>query len=195
MSDAPDRVRFVLEQPLVRPPGAAWIYNGGTTALIAETITRRAGRPLDDLAKELLFDPLGIGGADWVRYGDGTPVAASGLRLRPRDLARIGETVLRRGRWQGRQVVPADWVAAATAPRINGQGLFFYGLQWWLGRSLVRGEEVTWAAGVGWGGQRLFVVPARDLVVVVHAGLYDNPMMQPIPAEVVLRRYALAACR
>lgn len=193
MTVAPDRVRYVLEQPLWRKPGAAWTYNGGATALIAEALTRRTGKPLDALAREHLFDPLGID-PEWIRYDDGVAVAASGLRLAPRETARIGQMVLQGGRWGGNQVVPADWIALSTAPRLNGPGLFFFGLQWWLGRSLVAREEVRWIAGVGWGGQRLFIVPERDLVVLVHAGLYDNPNMQPIPAEVVLRRYALAAC-
>ena len=193
MTVAPDRVRYVLEQPLWRQPGAAWTYNGGATALIAEALTRRTGRPLDALAREHLFDPLGIE-AEWIRYDDGVAVAVSGLRLRPRDTIRIGQMVLQGGLWQGRRVVPADWIALSTAPRLNGPGLFFFGLQWWLGRSLVAREEVRWIAGVGWGGQRLFIVPERNLVVLAHAGLYDNPPMQPIPAEVVLRRYALAAC-
>jgi len=193
MTVAPDRVRYVLEQPLWQRPGAAWTYNGGATALIAEALTRRTGKTLDALAQEHLFGPLGIE-AEWIRYDDGVAVAASGLRLRPRDTARIGQMVLQGGRWQEDQVVPADWIALSTAPRLNGPGLFFFGLQWWLGRSLVAHEEIRWIAGVGWGGQRLFIVPARDLVVVVHAGLYDNPAMQPIPAEIVLRRYALAAC-
>ena len=194
MTVAPDRVRYVLEQPLLRPPGAAWLYNGGTTALVAEALVRRSGKPLDALAREFLFEPLAIAGEEWIRYDDGVPVAASGLRLTPRDTARIGQMVLQGGRWGDRQVVPADWIAISTAPRLNGQGLFFFGLQWWLGRSLVAREEVRWIAAVGWGGQRLFVVPERDLVVVVHAGLYDQPWLQPLPGETVLRRYALAAC-
>lgn len=103
--------------------------------------------------------------------------------------------VLQGGCWNARQVVPASWIALSTSARLNGPGLFFFGLQWWLGRSLVARQEVRWIAGVGWGGQRLFIVPERDMVVLVHAGLYNDPAMQPIPAEVVLRRYALAACR
>jgi CubicO group peptidase (beta-lactamase class C family) len=64
--------------------------------------------------------------------------------LRPRDLAKIGQLVLDHGNWKGTQVVPAEWIAAATSPQINGQLLYFYGYQFWLGRSFMRGREIDW---------------------------------------------------
>ncbi|MFC3229926.1 serine hydrolase domain-containing protein [Marinibaculum pumilum] len=193
MSIAPDRARYVLEQPLLRPPGRVYGYNGGLTLLLGDLLAAGGGAALDDLAQEVLFDPLGIARPDWVRYPDGVPICASGLRLRPRDGLKIGQMVLQGGRWQDRQVVPADWIVESLTPQINGQELYFYGYQWWLGRSLVRKREIGWAAAMGWGGQRLYLVPGLDLVVLVHAGLYDNPPLQPVVGGVVLRRYALEA--
>ena len=193
MIEAADPLRYVLAQPLVRPPGHVYNYNGGATALLAAIVAKVSGDPIEVLTSRELFQPLGIADFDWVRYATGMANAASGLRLRPRDLAKIGQLVLGRGAWHSRQVVPAPWVAESLTPQINGAGLYFYGFQWWLGRSLVERREVTWAAGVGWGGQRLFIVPSLDLVVVVLAGLYDNPAHQPVVGEVVLRRYALAS--
>ncbi|HEX7970185.1 MAG TPA: hypothetical protein VF502_18320, partial [Stellaceae bacterium] len=113
-----------------------------------------------------------------------------GLRLRARDLAKIGQLVLSRGAWQGRQIVSAEWIAQSTAPQINGEGIFFYGYQWWLGRSLIDRREIRWVAGFGNGGQRLYVVPELDLVVAVYAGAYGVP---PIVGDTVLKRYVLPA--
>lgn len=76
---------------------------------------------------------------------------------------------------------------------MNGAGLFFYGFQWWLGRSLVNRQEIKWISAVGYGGQRMYIVPNLDLVVVVTAGLYDNPFLQSVVGDVILRRYALPA--
>jgi CubicO group peptidase (beta-lactamase class C family) len=171
MTDAPDRCRYVLEQPIVRPPGRAHIYNGGTTALLAAILTKASGQPLDVLAQRELFDPLGIGDVEWIRYADSTPVAASGLRMRPRDLLKLGQLVLDGGRWQSKQVVSRAWIEDSTAPHINGDGLFFYGYQWWLGRSLANREEIKWISGMGYGGQRLYIVPSKGLVVLTMAGL------------------------
>lgn len=194
MIEAPDRARFVLEQPIARPPGITYNYNGGLTELLATVLTRRAGRPLQDFAREVLFGPLGISDVEWITYADGAPSAVSGLRLRPRDLARIGWMALKGGIWRDQRLISQRWIEELTAPHMNGEGLFFYGYQWWLGRSLVKRQEIRWISAVGWGGQRMFLVPSLDLVVVVTAGLYGVTMMQSIPGEVVLRRYALAAC-
>jgi CubicO group peptidase (beta-lactamase class C family) len=191
MSAAPDLCRYVLEQPLIRPPGRTYIYNGGATALLAAILRKTSGQSIDVLAQRELFDPLGISDVEWIRYADSAPVAASGLRLRPRDLLKIGQIVLAGGAWQGRRIVSRSWIEDSTAPHINGEGLFFYGYQWWLGRSLVNREEIKWVSGVGYGGQRLYVVPTKGLVVLAMAGLYDSTMFHGIVGEVVLRRYAL----
>jgi CubicO group peptidase (beta-lactamase class C family) len=114
--------------------------------------------------------------------------------LLPRDFAKIGQLVLAHGAWHGEQVVPAAFVEQATAPHINGSQLYFYGYQFWLGRSFVRGREIDWSAAVGLGGQRIFVVPALDLVAVVNAGLYRSPMQAWVPL-VALNRYVLAAAQ
>ena len=194
MTMAKDRVRFILEQPLAAPPGTVYNYSGGATELLSAILLKTSGRSLDAIAKEALFEPLGIAELFWVRYPDGQPVAASGLRLRPRDIAKIGQLVLMRGAWQGKQIVPAAWIADAIAPQINGDGLFFYGYQFWLGRSLVGRREIDWAAGVGYGGQRLFIVPSQDLVVVVTAGLYRQAFQWAV-GSTVLNRHVLPAVK
>jgi CubicO group peptidase (beta-lactamase class C family) len=128
-----------------------------------------------------------------VRYPNGDPVAASGLRLRPRDIAKLGRLVLDRGAWQGKQIVSAGWLEQSTASQIAVEDQVDYGFQWWLGRSLIDGREIRWSAGIGWGGQRLFLVPEQDLLVVVTAGLYDRPDLQDQLGRTVLDRYVLPA--
>ena len=194
MDYSPDPVRYALSQPVESPLGAVYNYSGGSATVIAALLHQATGKRLDDLARTDLFGPLGITDIEWIHYPTGDPVAASGLRLRPRDLAKIGQLVLDHGSWNGRQLVPADWIAAATSPQINGQGLYFYGYQFWLGRSFVQGRAIDWAAGVGYGGQRLFIVPALDLVVLVHAGLYSSPLQASVPLT-ILNRYVLEAAR
>lgn len=193
MSDTPDPYRYVLEQPFAEAPGERWVYSGGATALLSAVLKQVSGRPLDVLAREVLFAPLGISDVEWVRYPNGDPVAASGLRLRPRDIARIGRLVLDRGAWQGKQIVSAGWIAQSTASQIAVEDRVAYGFQWWLGRSLIDGRQVRWAAGIGWGGQRLFLAPDLDLLVVVTAGLYDRPDLQDQLGRTVLDRYVLPA--
>jgi CubicO group peptidase (beta-lactamase class C family) len=186
MDAAADRYRYALEPAVVAPAGQVYNYNGGATELLAGVLRKATGKDFDALAHEVLFAPLGIS-EEWNRYEDGQPIVKSGLRLRPRDLAKIGQLMLQRGAWNGAQIVPASWIDEATAPQINGSGLYFYGYQFWLGRSLIDKRPVEWAAGNGNGGQRVFVVPAFDLVVVVNAGHYNAGFWAWVP-NVILNR-------
>jgi CubicO group peptidase (beta-lactamase class C family) len=199
MNNAADRYRYVLERPMIDRPGRRWTYNGGATALLGRLIEKGTGRQLYDFAREALFEPLGIGKTEWRRGADGEPIAASGLRLTPRDLARIGVMILGGGQWNGRQVIPADWLAASFTPAISMPDGRQYGYQWYLGavprndgNGGVRPERII--SAIGNGGQRMFLLPRLDLVVAITAGNY-NAMNQGDPPLVVLRDLILPALR
>jgi CubicO group peptidase (beta-lactamase class C family) len=179
MEAAPDRYRFILERPIVAEAGKRWTYSGGATALLGHLIARGTGQALDAYAWEKLMTPLGITAGEWVKGTNGEPAAASGLRLTPRDLARIGQMLVQGGTWQGRTIVPADWLKASfTSCAETGDGLT-YGYQWWLGTRL--GTSDNWAAGFGNGGQRLIVMPDIDLAIVILAGNYSRPGHWELP--------------
>jgi CubicO group peptidase (beta-lactamase class C family) len=190
-----DHLRVALEPPMVAAPGELWNYSGGCSELIGAILRKTTGQPLDAFARDTLFAPLGIDDVAWVQHADGSPSASGGLHLRSRDLAKIGQVVAARGQWNGRAIVPTRWIEESIAPQIGaGDRLFFYGYHWWLGRSLIDRQEVTWAAAIGFGGQRLFVVPSRDLVVVITAGHYADGMQAWLPL-VILNRFVLPAAR
>jgi CubicO group peptidase (beta-lactamase class C family) len=105
MGIAPRADHFVLAQPLAAPPGTVFNYNTGTVDLLGVILRKVSGKRLDEFAKETLFDPLGIEDWEWEGSSGFNPSAASGLRLRPRDLAKIGQLVLERGIWHGRHIV------------------------------------------------------------------------------------------
>jgi CubicO group peptidase (beta-lactamase class C family) len=175
--EAKNPSRYVLEQPMALPPGAAFNYSSGATSLLAAALAKAVGKRLEVYASEKLFGPLGITDFEWLGFPCSDEVAAfAGLRLRPRDLAKIGQLMADDGRWNDGQIVPAWWIGESTKPRMNvdGYGALYYGYHWWLGRSLLNGHELTWTAGFGSGGQRLFIVPRLDLVVVVNAFNYRN---------------------
>jgi len=167
--------RYVLDRPLVAEPGTLWNYNGGHTALLAEILELRSSRSLLDLARKDLFEPLGITRWEWRGGSPRRPLADGGLRLSSPDLLRLGQLVLAGGAWQGRQVVPSAWIAASLQPSITvGNGPFRYGNHWWDGPVRHDGRDIAWTAAVGFGGQRLFVVPKLDLAVVFTAGKYGD---------------------
>lgn len=197
MEMAADRYRYVLERPVVAPPGARWIYSGGAVALVGALIARGAGKSLPDFAREALFAPLGIGDFEWAAGRDGVASPASGLRLTARDLLRIGRMVLANGVHDGRRVVPAAWIEASLTSQIaTGDGLD-YGRLWFLGQSDVPASGPRrWAAGFGNGGQRLYLCPDAGVAAVIFAGQYDRPTAWVGPAriwgEIVLANLRLA---
>jgi CubicO group peptidase (beta-lactamase class C family) len=199
MDKSSDRYRYVLERPIVEMPGARWTYCGGATALIARLIAKGTGKSLHDFAREALFDPLGMGPTQWAAGPDGEPFAASGGRMSVRDLARIGALMLSRGEHDGRQIVPADWIARCTTPVVSCDELRRYGYQWFL-LDVAFGKPKGWAVGrlermwmaQGEGGQRLFIIPALALAIALTAGNYGTED-QWIPPTRVLREVVLAS--
>jgi len=174
MEAASDRFRFILERPVVGEPGGNWTYCGGATALLGRLIAKGTGEALPAYCRRVLFDPLGFGPSDWSVGHDGEPRAASGARLVPRDLVKIGQLMLANGSWNGKSVVPADWVKRVTTPVVQTRVGRDYGYQWYMG-DFATAQALHWFGGVGWGGQYLYVVPARDLVVFFHCGNYERP--------------------
>ena len=194
MDAAPDRYRYVLARPIVAAPGEVWIYSGGAVALVARVIEKGTGQALADYARSALFEPLGIDKFSWVKGTDGEAIAASGLRLTPRELARVGQLVLARGQWDGRTIVPAAWLDASFTPAATVRDGQSYGYFWRVGeiaypsKTGIRGER--YVVGLGNGGQLLAIIPARALVVVVTAGNYNDRKDWQVPDE-VLRHFVL----
>lgn len=179
MDRAADRYRYILSQPIDAAPGERFTYSGGDVALIAAVIARATGERIDVYAKRKLFHPLGIDRFEWLKDAKGVPIAASGLRLSARDMAKLGQMMLQQGRWEGRQIAPAAWVDESTSQHAkfapDQRCGIQYGYYWWLG-ALCRGDERTpFVFAVGNGGQYIWIVRPLDLVIVSTTGLYDSP--------------------
>jgi len=179
MSTTKDPVGLVLSRRLRDKPGAVWYYSGGLTQVLGGVVAQITGKPLDVYAKEALFAPLGITQYEWIgdpKWDPHMPAAASGLRMRARDLARFGSVYMNGGQWQGRQVVPDAWVARSVRRQVqsigdwHGRAGWGYGYQWWIGQP--EGYDV--AAAIGNGNQRVFVVPKERMVATIFAGEYNK---------------------
>jgi CubicO group peptidase (beta-lactamase class C family) len=173
MHMARDPCRYVLGLPVTAPAGQEFFYNTGALTLVSTIMRKATGRPLDEFAREALFKPMGITEFEWTRVRDDSD-AGGGLRLRPRDMAKIGQLVLAGGRWNDRQIVSKAWIESSTAPNLKATDDQLYGYLWWLGRSRLNGREVHWVGALGRGGQSIRIVPELDLVVAVTAGYYQD---------------------
>ncbi len=173
MHMAGDQSRYVLGLPVIAPAGREFFYNTGALALVSAVIRKTTGMPVDEFTRLNLFEPLGITRVEWERNW-GEVDAGGGLRLRPRDMAKIGQLVLAGGRWSGRQIVSKAWIETSTTVKLTATDDESYGYLWWLGRIRLNGRDVAWVAAQGRGGQSIRIVPELDLVVVVTAGYYED---------------------
>ena len=193
MDRSPDPLRYVLSRPIVAPPGTSWRYNGGTTQLLGAIVQRATGQPIADYARTVLFEPLGITDVDWLGRLAGMPSAASGLRLRPRDLAKFGSLYLHGGQWNGHQVVPREWSDESTRRRLTfpKQPDRGYAYLWWHTCYPTRSGVVEVPTAVGNGMQRIFLLRAQRTVVTVLSGRYNQ--FGANPPERLLLDYVIPA--
>jgi len=169
---APDGnwVKAFLARPVERTPGTHFVYNSGATYMLSAIVQKVTGMTLVEYLRPRLFTPLGIEHATWESCPRGVNVGGWGLNITTESIARFGQLYLQNGMWQGQQIVPAAWVAEATAKHVsNGdnpesdwaQG---YGYQFWRCRhGAYRGDGAF--------GQYCVVMPAQDVVLAITSGL------------------------
>lgn len=166
-------VASALGTPFTDEPGARFVYDTGDTFLAGAILQRHTGGSLLDYLRPRLFAPLGIEPGWWERSADGLDRGGTGLGLTTEALARFGQTLLQRGRWGERQVLPAGWVDAATGFQVANDG---------------PDTSPDWSQGYGWQfwrcthgayradgafGQFVLVMPEQDAVLAITSGLTD----------------------
>jgi len=161
-----------LAQPVPFKPGTHFLYNTSATYMLSAAVQKATGQTVLDYLKPRLFDPLGIENPTWEKSPQGVSTGGYGLSVRTEDIAKFGQLYLQKGSWEGKQLVPATWVEAATARQTsNGsspksdwdQG---YGYQFWRCRhGAYRGDGAF--------GQYCIVLPEQDAVIAITSGLRD----------------------
>ncbi len=177
--------RTFLAHPVPFKPGTHFLYNSPATYMLSAIVQQVTGMTVLEYLRPRLFEPLGIENPIWMPSPQGITVGAVGLLIRTEDIARFGQLYLQRGVWNGRQLIPAAWVAAATALQIsNGsspgsdwdQG---YGYQFWRSRhNSYRGDGAF--------GQYCLVLPEVDAVVVITSGVRDMQAVMNLVWEKLL---------
>lgn len=165
-------VKSFLAHPVPFKPGTHFLYNTSATYMQSAMVQKATGQNVLEYLKPRLFDPLGIENPTWEMSPEGIATGGYGLSIRTEDIAKFGQLYLQKGKWQGKQLVPAAWIEAATARQTsNGsnpksdwdQG---YGYQFWRCRhGAYRGDGAF--------GQYCVVLPEQDAVIAITSGLRD----------------------
>lgn len=190
-----DWIAAIVSGGLRRPPGEGFAYASAGSHLLSAILVEATGRSVLDYAREKLFDPLGIStdpaaeplavienlpiyeaaSFAWPVDPQGLHVGHTYLKITAPDMAKIGQLMLDDGRWDGEQIVSAQWVTESTRAQVatSGGSASDYGYHWWV--TTADGHDAF--AAVGFGGQLIEVVPALDLVVVVSSTVPDVPRL------------------
>jgi CubicO group peptidase (beta-lactamase class C family) len=162
-------VDYILSLPKNYEPGIVFQYNDGTPHLISAAIQQRYGKPLSFFADEFLFKPLGITDWKWEATNDGITFGAVSIFMKPRDVAKFGQMLLQNGKWGDQQIVDSSWIAEASVPHVTMHSPgSSYGYYFWVY------PAYDGYAAVGHGGQFIFVVPPKNLVVIYTAWPYTS---------------------
>jgi hypothetical protein len=170
MRRSADWVQFMLDLPMVAEPGTRFAYCSGNCHLLSAILTLVTRTNALAFARRELFEPLGIRDIAWSADPHGHNYGWGDLQLQPRDMAKIGQLFLQRGRWGDRQIVPEAWIQTATRAHVDRTiNLDHYGYFWW-----VKGKDHPGMfEAVGRGGQRINVWPAKELVLVFTGGGFE----------------------
>jgi len=169
-------VKKFLALPVAHKPGTLFVYNTPASYMLSAIVQKVTGQTVVDYLGPRLFEPLGIRTPTWEASKRGISLGGFGLSVLTEDIARFGQLYLQKGTWQGKALLPAAWVEAATARQMsNGsspssdweQG---YGYQFWRCRhGVYRGDGAF--------GQFCIILPQYDAVVAITSGTRDMQLV------------------
>ncbi len=171
--------QLFLNLPVDFEPGTHFVYNTGATYMLSAIVQKVTGQSVHDYLRPRLFDPLGITGEDWETDPQGITTGGYGLRIKTEDIAKLGLLYLQKGKWNGQQLLPEQWVAEATRAQVpstpanfsggplpDGDWTQGYGYQFW------RNQPMGFRAD-GAFGQFSLVLPEKDAVIAITAESFD----------------------
>ena len=183
-----DTIQFVLDRPMATQPGTVWAYNGGYSQIFSAIVTDKTGMNTMDFAKKNLFSPLGITKFIWRTDRQGLYDAGGGLSMTPRDMAKYGYLIMNKGMWDGKQIIPADFVAESIKTQTAFNANSGYGYEsWWT----IPLDGYYYAAGIR--GQRIYVMEKQDMIVVTTGNLPEDSQTETKVRKIA--QYAISACR
>ncbi len=179
---AADKLDYSLSRPLTNEPGKVFNYDSTILCLLIAALTQKTGMSYEDFSQKYLFAPLSIQPTHW-GHDAGSVNLSFDFWLKPRDMAKVGYLYLKKGKWNGLQVIPEKWVEESTekqAPTFlgNSEGRaafpFDYGYLWWRRKMTYKNRDIPVIYATGKGGQSIYIVPDLDLVCVFTGGNYDE---------------------
>ncbi len=182
-TNSDDYIKSMLDLPMLEQPGSHYAYNTLASIALGAVIENSSGIALEDFADYYLFDPLQFDKPQWLTTPEGYPNTGSGLFLKTRDIAKLGQLYLDDGSWNGTQIISKQWIEQSLNQhvKLNWEYTTGYGYQWWLGEfnllQKIDGQEtkaIPFYSARGFGGQLIVVIPDYEMVIAITAQNYAN---------------------
>lgn len=170
MQASADFVQFALNLPSAHEPGTHFDYCSPGMHLLSAILQQATGMTATAYAQQKLFGPLGITDAVWDLDPQGVTRGWGDLHLTPEDMSKLGELWLHGGTYDGKQVVPADWLRRATSDAVTSDRYEDYGAGFWIGP---KNAPIRYFMASGRAGQRIVIAPALELIVITTGGGID----------------------
>ncbi len=170
----------------IPPAPRKFKYQASDPALAMQVLEAKVPGSAKDFIRDELLGPMGINSYHWQADTSGLPKSAAGSSFRSRDMLKMGMLVLDKGKWQGKQLIPADYVQRATSPIKLSYGKSYYGYFWWVEDFEIDGKTYHCMQGRGAGGQFIFMFPELELIAVVTAhnkGM--GKMLRTLPQKLI----------
>jgi len=187
LNNSEDAIEYYLSRQSLHKLGTVFNYSGGCTQTLAAIIKKSGGLEIDEFVNQNIFQPLGITTFEWVKRKDGIPIAASGLRMRSRDLLKFGLLYLNNGNYNGVQIIPELSAMEAQNLQFQAEPDYGYGFQIWIATDVINGEPVTSVEANGNGGQVIAINKKYNMVIVITAGHYNKRDMNWWPSDIYLK--------
>ena len=167
-------IEFILRQPVVDTPGTKFYYSDGCAQILAVIVEKATGMDIEKFTAKYLFEPIGITTYQWTREKNGLISAWAGLRMRSRDVLKFGMLYIQQGKWEGKQIIPANLVNESIDRHIYTEEPYGYGYQFWTLIDTLNKGVITTVEATGNGGQKIEINKNKNLVLVITAGNYDT---------------------
>lgn len=162
--------QYALKRPLLECPGTKMNYNSGSSHLLSALLQNVTGMSTRQFAQQYLFDPLEITQYEWEQDPQGVYIGGFSMRMKTKDMLKIGRLFLQNGSWEGRQIISSDWIHRSTIPYFTTyEHIGSYGFHWWVLDRNKFDVPVNMYFAMGYGGQYIIVVPELNLTAAISS--------------------------
>lgn len=187
-------VKFALDLPVNEDKikERHWDYFTAGVVLIGDILNKKIPGGLEKYSDEKLFAPLGINNYKWQYTPQNVVNTAGGLQMPALDLAKFGQLYKNKGVWNGKQILPEDWINKSLSHKFEISENEYYGYLFWNKTFNVNGKDYETYYASGNGGNKIYIFKDEPVVIVITSTAYNTPYGH-LQADKIMSKYLIPA--